>query len=228
MPRYSLKRSPWYEHHVAGRLVGAGEHRAEHHGVRAGGDRLRDVAGRRDAAVGDQRDAVVGRRRPRSRRSPSPAARRRPRRRASCRSLPGPTPAFTASAPASISASAASRVATLPATSSTRAPRLDPAHHLEHAGRVPVRRVDDEHVDARVDQRLRALERVGADADRRADAQPPLLVLRRVRVLDLLLDVLDGDQALEPARRRRRRAASRSCCGGGSPRPRRASCRPAR
>jgi hypothetical protein len=32
--------------------------------------------------------------------------------------LPGPTPAFTASAPASISACAASRVATLPATSS--------------------------------------------------------------------------------------------------------------
>ena len=62
-----------------------------------------------------------------------------------------------------------------------------------------MRGVDDEHVDAGVDERLRALERVRADADRRADAQASLLVLRRVRVLDLLLDVLDGDQALEPA-----------------------------
>ena len=36
-----------------GCLVGAGEHRAEHHGVGARADRLRDVAGGRDPAVGD-------------------------------------------------------------------------------------------------------------------------------------------------------------------------------
>jgi hypothetical protein len=61
-----------------------------------------------------------------------------------------------------------------------------------------VRRVDDEQVDPRADQRLRALDRVGADADGRADAQPAAVVLRRVRVLELLLDVLDGDQAAQP------------------------------
>ena len=59
-------------------------------------------------------------------------------------------------------------------------------------------RVDDEHVHLRVDQRGRPLERVRPDADRGAHSQPPLLVLRRVRVLDLLGDVLDGDEALEP------------------------------
>ena len=64
---------------------------------------------------------------------------------------------------------------------------------------MAVRRVDDEHVHARRDERLRALERVGADADRGADPQPPLLVLRRLRVLDLLLDVLDGDEPAQAA-----------------------------
>ena len=62
-----------------------------------------------------------------------------------------------------------------------------------------MRGVDDEHVDLGADERLGALERVRADADRGADAQPALLVLRRERELDPLLDVLDRDQALEPA-----------------------------
>ena len=101
-------------------------------------------------------------------------------------------------------------------------------HHLEHALRVAVRRVDDEDVDVGRDERLRAFDRVAADADRGADAQPAALVLARVRVLDLLLDVLDGDQALEETSPRRRPAASRSCCGGGSPPPPPAWCRPAR
>ena len=62
-----------------------------------------------------------------------------------------------------------------------------------------MRGVDDEHVDLGGDQRARALERVRADADGRADPQPPLLVLRRERVLDPLADVLDGDQPAQPA-----------------------------
>ena len=57
---------------------------------------------------------------------------------------PGPTPGLEASAPASISASAASAVAMFPAISSTSNSRLDPAHHLEDAARVPVRGVDDD------------------------------------------------------------------------------------
>ena len=73
----------------------------------------------------------------------------------------------------------------------------DPPHHVEHALRVAVRGVDDEHVDVRRDERLGALERVLADADRRADAQPAEAVLAGVRVLDHLLDVLDGDQPLQ-------------------------------
>ena len=45
---------------------------------------------------------------------------------------------------------------------------------------MPVRGVDDDDVDARRDQRLDALLVVGRDADRRADAQPAVLVLARV------------------------------------------------
>src|SRR5262249_38842213 len=47
--------------HVARRLVGPGQHRAEHHRVGAGCDRLRDVARGAEAAVADDGHAVAGR-----------------------------------------------------------------------------------------------------------------------------------------------------------------------
>ena len=67
------------------------------------------------------------------------------------------------------------------------------------AARVTVRGVDADDVAAGLQQRVDALVAIGADADRGADAQPAAVVLRRVRVLLRLLDVLDGDQALEQA-----------------------------
>ena len=66
-----------------------------------------------------------------------------------------------------------------------------------HALRVAVRGVDADDVAARLEQRLDALLAVGADADRGADAQPAELVLDGVRVRCGLLDVLDGDEALQ-------------------------------
>ena len=164
-------------------LVGAGEHRAEHHGVGAGGDRLGDVAGdvmppsaitgmpcaaRRLGDVVDRRDlrhADAGDDARGADRSGPDAdlhgvgaridQRLRRRRRSRC-----------------CRRSARRRTAALI--------RRD---HLDHAARVAVRGVDDEHVDPRGDERRGALERVGPDADRRADAQAALLVLGRVRVL---------------------------------------------
>ena len=112
---------------------------------------------------------------------------------------PGPTPALRQSAPASISASAASPGGDVAGDQLDVELRLDPPHHLDDGARVAVRGVDDEHVDLGGDERRGALERVGADADGGADAQPPALVLRRERVALALLDVLDGDQALEPS-----------------------------
>ena len=59
---------------------------------------------------------------------------------------------------------------------------------------MAVRGVDDEQVDAGIDQPLGALEAVVADAGRGGDAQAALRVLGGVRVELRLLDVLDGDQ----------------------------------
>ncbi len=57
--------------------------------------------------------------------------------------------------------------------------------------------VDGESVDAHLDQGCSALQEVAGGADGSGDAQATLIVLRGVRILQLLLDVLDGDQALE-------------------------------
>ena len=74
---------------------------------------------------------------------------------------------------------------------------LHHAHALEHALRMAVRGVDDDHVDAGRDQRLHAFVGIGAGADRGADAQASQAVLARQRVLDALQDVLDGDEAAQ-------------------------------
>ena len=112
---------------------------------------------------------------------------------------PPPMPTFTASTPASISASVASGGRHVAGDEiGVRELAPDARHHVDDALRVAVRGVDDEHVDAGGDQRLRALERILADADRRAASQPAERILARERILDRLLDVLDGDQPLEP------------------------------
>ncbi len=71
---------------------------------------------------------------------------------------------------------------------------LDAAHLLEHLFGMAVRGVDDQAVDARLDQHLRALETLAADGGRRGDAQAPVGVLGGVGMGGRLLDVLDGDQ----------------------------------
>ena len=88
---------------------------------------------------------------------------------------PGPMPTFTASAPASTSALRPSAVATLPAITSIVEALLDLAHRLDDVARMAVGRIDDQHIDAGLDQRLGPL--VVVDADRRPDAQPAALVL---------------------------------------------------
>ena len=57
--------------------------------------------------------------------------------------------------------------------------------------------VDGERVDAGVDQLGGAFEKVAGRADGSGDAETALRVLAGVRILQLLLDVLDGDEALE-------------------------------
>ena len=64
---------------------------------------------------------------------------------------------------------------------------------------MAVRRVDDEHVDVRDEQRLRALQPFRADADCCGDPEASSLVLRRMRELHALLDVLHRDEASQHA-----------------------------
>ena len=91
-----LVRAALVEDDLAGRLVGAGEERADHHASRAGGERLGDVARVLDAAVGDDRDAVRGARPRAASRiavicgTPTPATTR------VVQIEPGPMPTFTA------------------------------------------------------------------------------------------------------------------------------------
>ena len=72
---------------------------------------------------------------------------------------------------------------------------LDAGHGVEHAPRMAVRGIDDDEIDAGVDQRLAARIAGFADAGRGGDAQPALLVLAGIGIRDRFLDVLHGDQA---------------------------------
>ena len=58
---------------------------------------------------------------------------------------------------------------------------LDAVDRVEHVLRMAVRGVDDDDVDAGVDQQLGALEALVADGGRGGDAQAALLVLAGVR-----------------------------------------------
>ena len=103
---------------LAWALVGAGEQRADHHAIGAGGERLGEIAGIFDAAVRDHRHVVLLRHLDR-------LEQRRELRHADAghdargADRARPDADLHASAPASISAMAPSRVATLPAATCT-------------------------------------------------------------------------------------------------------------
>ena len=70
-------------------------------------------------------------------------------------------------------------------------------HDVADALAVAVGGVHHQHVHLRLDEGGHALEGVRGDTHRRPDPEAAERVLAGVRVLDLLLDVLDGDEALE-------------------------------
>ncbi len=85
--------------------------------------------------------------------------------------LPGPMPTFTESTPASASARAPARVATLPPISDTAGILLfDPADAIEHALRMAVGGIDHQYVDTGFDERRNAIVSVGTGTDACADA----------------------------------------------------------
>ena len=76
---------------------------------------------------------------------------------------------------------------------------LDPLDHLEQQARVAVGGVDDEHVDAGLDERGGALPGLAEVADRGTDEESAVGILAGVGELLGLHEVLDGDQPAEPA-----------------------------
>jgi hypothetical protein len=72
---------------------------------------------------------------------------------------------------------------------------LDLRDGFDHGLGVAVGGVDDDRVDVLVHERSDPIQRVAADADRRRDHQAARGVLGRIRVVDALLDVFDGDEA---------------------------------
>ena len=194
-----LEGAALVEDRLAGRLLGPGEQRADHHDVGAGGDRLGDVAGELDAAVGDERDLrAAGRLGALAdgvdlRNAGAGDDARRADRAGADADLDGVGAALDEVAGALLGGDVAG-------DDRRRGKAL--AHELqgvEDALAVAVRGVEHEDVDLGADELPRAVEDVLGDADGGAHAQAPEPVLGGVGVLDRLLDVLDGDEALEVA-----------------------------
>src|ERR1700723_3515455 len=62
---------------------------------------------------------------------------------------------------------------------------------------MPMGGIDGKNIHASSRQFLRALQKIAGGPDRSAYAQPPVLILRRARKLNFLLNVFYRDQALQ-------------------------------
>ncbi len=192
-----LEAAALVEDGLAGRLVDAGEEGADHDDVGAGGDGLGEVAGVLDAAVGDDGDAVLGG-------GAGGLGDGGDLRHAGAGDHA--CGADGAGADADLDGVGAGVDEGLGAVvggdvageeSYVGEALLDFADGFEDAGGVAVGGVDGEGVDAHVDEGGGALEEVAGGADGSGYAEAALLVLGGVGVLELLLDVFDGDEALE-------------------------------
>ena len=72
---------------------------------------------------------------------------------------------------------------------------LDAADGIQHAPRMAVRGIDNDQIDAGVDERFAARVAGLADIGRGGDPQPALLVLAGIRICHRLFDILHRDQA---------------------------------
>ena len=181
----------------ARRLFGAGEHAAHHHAAGTGGNGLGDVAAVADAAVGDQRHAGAAQ-------GGGHAVNRHDLRHAHAGHNAGGANRARANADLDRigarlhqgqSSGASGDVATHHID--VRVVLLDPAHPVDHALAVTVRRVHHDGVHTGAHQGFHALFGALAHPDRRAHAQLALGVASGVGETGLFGDVFHGDQALE-------------------------------
>ena len=164
---------------------------------RAGRDRLGDVAGILDAAVGDDRDVAVAH-------GACGLGDRRDLRHAcagnDARGADRAGPNADLDAVGSGLRQLASAIEGADVAGQEidfRQRRLDLPDGFDHAGRVSVSAVDGQQVDLGSHQFLRALQEVAGRADGRAHAQAAVIVFGRGGILQALLNVFDRDQAFE-------------------------------
>src|SRR5690606_23710287 len=178
-------------------LFGTGEHGPHHHHRSAGGDRLGQIAGEADTAVGNQRHAGVlegsghvgdgrhlGHAHPGNDTGGADGARANAH-----------LDRIGASSDQCQRGGASGDVATNHLDLGEGL--LDPANALDHALGVTMGGVDNDHVDAGLDQCSHTFRGLGTGTHGRADPQATLLVLAGQRVGLGLLDVIHGHHALE-------------------------------
>src|ERR1035438_4596129 len=173
----SLVRCALIEFDVAWRFFGAGEHAANHDGVRPGYDRLGEIAGIADTAIRDQRHtralerrSDISHRRDLWHADAGHDARGADGARADAHLDGIGTGGDQIERAFARDDVAGDQLQTAPA-------RLEARNHLEHTARMSMRSIDHDHIDARFEQCRDTLERIGRRTHRCADAQTPALVL---------------------------------------------------
>src|ERR1041385_1029918 len=192
-----LERAALIEDGFAGAFVGAGEKAADHDAIGAGGESLGDIAGIFDAAIGDQRDVGLasGARAFRDGGDLRNAGAGNYARGADRAGADSDLDSIDAEGDQVHGALVGGDVAGDELHFGQLA--LDGFDGVEHAGAVAVGPIEGEHVALAFDALLCALEESAGGAERGPDAQAALRVLGRFGVIHLLLNVFDGDEALE-------------------------------
>ena len=185
-----------HEHDIAGGFLAASQKRAEHHGAGAGHDRLSDVAGVLDAAVADHRNTRRGAR-------PIRLIDRCDLRDShTCHHAGGADGPRTHAHLYAVGTGIDECLRTFErgdvATHDvdTRF-LLQPAHHVEHRTRMSVRSVDNQEINASLNECTRALLGVLPHTNRGTDNQPAVGVFGCMRVLVRLNEILDREKTFE-------------------------------
>ena len=190
-----LVRTALIEFDFARRLFGTRQHRTDHDGGRARGNRFRDIAGETDTAVGDNRDTRAFQRFNR-------VGNGGDLRNAHAGHDTGRTDGARADthfhrAAAGFRQRASARTGRHVAADDlqVRVFSASIANTLQYAFRVAVRGVDQQNIYARGNQRINALFVARARANRRANAQATLLIFTGVRFTFCFLEIFNGDHA---------------------------------
>ena len=196
-PAVRLERAPLIQNCFARRLFRSGEQASNHHTRRACGQRFRDVSRIFDAPVSDQRHFGALRRTRRfhdgrqlrhSRAGHHAGGADRTRPDADFQSIHAQrNQFFRAFVGRHVSGDDLRFRQAL-------ANRLDRFHH---AKRMPVRRVNRQHIHFGLGQFHGPLQKISRRAHRRAHAQSSVLILRRARIFQFFLDVFYRDQSLQ-------------------------------